>query len=99
MTEKETKDRILKRIEKLESRFEEKYELFSKPGEKKCFYVNDGEYFMVTGLVNFGSIVIEHALSKRDAERNMFEDGDLFYLDELDEDAMFEAMIREIEEN
>lgn len=99
MTDMETRSRIMERVEKLESRFEERYGLFSKTEEKKCFYVNDEEYFMVTGLASLGGIVIEHALSKREAERNMFEDGDLFYMDELDEDAMFEAMIREIEDN
>ncbi|MGN0409296.1 MAG: hypothetical protein ACI4E3_02690 [Candidatus Fimousia sp.] len=52
----------------------------------------------MTGLKSFGAIVIEYAETIEEAEKNMFEDGDLFYLDELDENQMFEQMIREIEE-
>jgi len=99
MTEKETRSQIIERVKRLETRFERRYEVVSSPDRKKCFRVNDGEYFMVTGLTAFGGVIIEHAFSKQEAEKNLFEDGDLFYLNEMDEDTMFKAMMREIEDN
>lgn len=43
------------------------------------------------------AIVLEHAFSKTEVEKNMFEDGKLFYMEEMNEKEMFEKMIEEIE--
>lgn len=49
-------------------------------------------------LLCFNAIVIEHAFSETEAKKNVFEDGDLFYIDELTEEEMFNEMIKEIED-
>lgn len=89
---------MLKRLQGLENRLKSRFEQIEING-RNCFILGNDEIIHLTGLTSFNAIVIEYAESKDDADKNMFEDGDLFYLDELDEDAMFEAMIREIEDN
>lgn len=97
MTEMEIKKMIDVRVKKLEKRFQERYALAFEAGGKNCFSYDEGEYFQVTGLGSFNAIVIEHADSEDEARKGRFEDGDLFYLAELDEDEMFNAMVKEIE--
>lgn len=87
---------MLKRIEELESRLGEKYEKVEINGEN-CFRTNKGEIIHLVGFKKWEAIVVEYAKTQEAAERNVFEDGDLFYMDELDEKQMFEAMIKEIE--
>lgn len=88
---------MLKRLENLENRLKNRYEQI-EVNNRNCFLLENGEIIQLTGLKSFGAIVIEYAETMEEAEKNMFEDGDLFYLDELDENQMFEQMIREIEE-
>lgn len=40
---------------------------------------------------------IRTRISKTEVEKNMFEDGKLFYMEEMNEKEMFEKMIEEIE--
>ena len=42
-------------------------------------------------------IVIRNTHSQKQVEKNMFEDGKLFYMEEMNEKKMFEKMIEEIE--
>ena len=98
MTSKETKKKIKERCESLERRFGEIYERMPDISERKCFKVREDEIFMITGLEWAQAIVVEHADSEEEARKNLFEDGDLFYLEELDEEQMLQEMIREIEE-
>lgn len=65
-------------------------------GERSCFLLPDGTVIALGGLPTFGAIVIEYADNYDEAKRNRFEDGDLFYLEKMDEEAMFQAMLREI---
>lgn len=87
---------MLKRLKKLEDRLRKRYKEIEINGEN-CFMTEDGEIIHLTALVKFGAIVIEYATSTEEAKKNMFEDGDLFYTDRMDEDQMFEAMLEEIE--
>ena len=72
----------------MESRLRKRYKTLTI-NNKNCFLTEDGTIIHLTGLKSFNAIVIEYASS---------EDGDLFYLKELDEEQMFQAMIQEIEE-
>lgn len=90
--------KIDQRVENLEQRFEEKYGTPFLVWKRKCFFVNEQEFFRVSGLKWLNAIVIEHAFSEEEAKKNMFEDGDIFYMDEFAEDEMLDAMIREIED-
>ena len=98
MTSQEKKKQIEERCVLLERQFEERYGKPFNVSEKKCFMAGNDEFFMVTGLSWENAIVIEHASSKVEAKKNMFEDGDLFYIGELSDEEMFEAMVKEIEE-
>ena len=53
---------------------------------------------MVTGLGWAEALVLEHASSEDEMKKNLFEDGDLFYMDKMNEEQMFNAMIEEISE-
>ncbi len=90
--------KIDQRVENLEQRFEEKYGTPFFVWKRKCFTVNEREFFRVAGLKWLNAIVIEHAFSEEEAKKNMFEDGDAFYMDEFTEDEMLDAMIKEIED-
>lgn len=82
--------------------------IYKQPFEvngQKCFLQGKQHYFMITALPwePPGAIVIEHADSYEEAtisKYGRFEDGDLFWLDEYenDENKMFDAILREIEE-
>jgi len=94
---------LIEQRDKLEERFKLKYPApFTLHRGKPCFQARNGHYFFLTALFPQdegadGFIVIEHADSLEEVELNRFEDGDCFYMDELTEDEMFEAMIKEIE--
>lgn len=88
---------MLKRLKNLENRLKKRYEFIIINGDG-CFITESGEIIQLTGLKAFNAIVIEYAESMEDAKKNMFEDGELFYLDDMNEDEMFKAMIKEIEE-
>lgn len=100
MTEKE-KSLMDERIEALEGRLGGKYERASDVRGQACFLAPDEHYIMITGLCfpegTGGAIVIEHAHGIEEYTVGRFEDGDLFFMDDMTEDEMFEAMVREIE--
>lgn len=94
----ESKLRIRSRADALNARFSEQFKSI-EVGSRTFFLGPDGvSLFALDYLGPYGALVIEHAESYDDALANRLEDGDLFYLDELDEEAMFQAMLREIEE-
>ena len=64
-----------------------------------CFYTPTGGVVVVDVMPGENALVLGHAVNLAEAELYRFEDGDRFYLDEMDEDAMFAAMILEIEDN
>lgn len=65
---------------------------------KKCFLCSDGSLFSVDYINSFCAFVIEYADSTIDAELNRFEDGDLHFIDGLNEEMLFHSIIQEIKE-
>ena len=98
MSSTEQRKKIDERIAKLERRMADKYVLVFEVRNQKCFKANENEFFMLTRLAWANAIVIEHAETENAAQTNRFEDGDLFYMDEMEEEEMYLAMIREIED-
>ena len=96
MTQTEMKSRLLKRSEALESRFSGMYEKRIMNG-RSCFIRPDGSIFTLDCLVSYGAIVIGYAENKDEALQERFEDGDLFYLENIDEETMYQSMLQEIE--
>ena len=80
----------------LEKRFAEKFSNFTI-GSRSCFGLPDGRVIALDTLGAYDALVIEYADNYEEARINRFEDGDLFYLDELDEESMFQIMLQEME--
>lgn len=97
MTRMEMRSRIEDRIATLNDRLAKEYQ--KRTVRKREYFIRkDGFLFSLDYLLPYGAIVIEYAENESEAKLNRFEDGDLFYLEEMDEDAMFQAMLREIEQ-
>ena len=93
----ESKLKIETRADALNARFAEKFKSI-QIGSRMFFLSSDGvTLFSLDCLGPCGALVIEYAADYDEAAANRLEDGDLFYLDELDEESMFQAMLREIE--
>lgn len=66
---------------------------------QRCYLYGTNHYFMVTPFhFQYDSILVEHARSIEEAKKDLFEDGERYYLDEMSEDDIFEAIINEIED-
>lgn len=98
MTSKGTKKNLEEIRIKIEKKMEETYEVCFDLMGKKCFRARKNEFFLVTALTWANAIVIEHAFSESEARKNIFEDGDLFYVEDMNEDEIYQGMIKEIED-
>lgn len=95
MTEKEMR---LKRIDDISERLKKKYKSIEINGTI-AFLLEDGTVFRLDSIGKFNAIVIEYADNIESAKKGIFgEDGDLFYMDKLNEKQMFDAMMEEISE-
>ena len=84
-------------VEDIEGKIEKQFLISFLLDGKKCFIASKNHFFMITGLEwDKGAIVVEHARSEEDAKNNIFEDGDVYYVDEMSEKRIYEAVIREI---
>ena len=98
MTSKEMKLKIEARAVALNARFSELFQTV-QVGPKSFFLGPDGAgLFALDYLGPYGALVIEYAEDYDAALANQLEDGDLFYLEELDEEALLQAMLQEIGE-
>lgn len=90
------------RIANLEERFKQRYAVpFTVWDGQRCFQARSNRFFLVSGFTFPDAaqvIVLEYANSLEEAKLPRFEDGDLYYMDEMDEEEMFQAMIKEIED-
>lgn len=64
---------------------------------KEFFVATDGALFRVYAFPGQAALVIEYADTEQEARQNALEDGDRFYLDEMDLDTMLHNMVKEIE--
>lgn len=95
MTQPEIKAQIVTRINSLEKRLQSIYEM-RQINERLCFVRPDGSFFTLDSVLAFRSVVIEYADNESEARLNRFEDGDLFSIEELNENAMFQAILHEV---
>lgn len=98
MISKEMKKIIDERKKSLEELFVKQYEQI-EVNHEKCFITSVGMIFMITALPSFEALVVEYADNLEDAKNNAYEDGDLFYINELSEFEMYEKMLMEIEQS
>ena len=66
-------------------------------GGEYFFVATDGAFFRVGVFPGEMALVIEYADTEQEARQNALEDGDRFYLDEMDLDTMLQNMVKEIE--
>ena len=85
------------RINRLEMLFAERYKQLNIH-DMLCFRKKDGTIFHIVNFPESGAILIEYAESYDEAMIFRFEDGDRFYVQDMDEETMFQAMIDEIEQ-
>lgn len=97
MTSTDKSSGYIERVDSLRNRLAEKYELCEVKG-KKCFHSESDNYFWPFLFVEWGAVAVEYAHGIREALQNRFEDGDLFWLDEMDDDALLAAVLQEIEQ-
>ena len=88
-------------VTNIESRMSDKYGVAFLVGGKKCFNFRD-TFFIISGLkwsqTRESIILAEYADSINDAKKGLFsEDGDAFYIDEMSENDIFNALIKEVE--
>lgn len=93
-TEKK-KSELSKRLLFLEAELRKRYNLTDDAGVR--FLTEDGRVFFLTGIRDYNAVVVEYAESLAEASVNRFEDGDLFFIDDLPEEEMLSAIISEIE--
>lgn len=97
MTKKEIEQRHARRLA-MEKRFSQQFEKMAERDDAFISSGTEGEfYFRIDEFPGEFALVIEYAENKKQAIRGIFgEDGDRFYLDEMDEDEMFAAMCQEV---
>ena len=85
----------------IEVRLNEKYETKFEVNGKKCFYFN-GFFFVISAFKwkdGDNILVVEYEESSDRAQKGLFgEDGDMFYPEEMTEEELFQAIVREIED-
>lgn len=87
---------MLERLQNLADRLQNRYSTITINGNV-YFTTDKGIIFEIVCLKDFKAFVIGYAETADEAKKNFFEDGDLYYMDEMTEDEMFERMIKEIE--
>ena len=92
----EQKSKINERKNSLEEKLSKRFEHL-KIREKHCFRKTDGTFFFLSKFPGEDALVIEYAENYDEALLYRFEDGDRFYLENMDEETMFQSMLREIE--
>lgn len=88
-------NRVVGLIHKLDNLLTQKYQqIFIN--DRFCFLKPTGEVFFLTKFPGADAIVVEYADNCTEAERNRFEDGDRFYLECFDEEALVQSIFNEI---
>lgn len=81
----------------IEEKLKKRYDFFVL-NERVCFLTPDRLIARVDLFGNEpGIVVMEYAENMQEAEKNWFEDGELFYLKEFSEEEIYNAIIEEIE--
>lgn len=97
MIETEKKSNRINRKAALEKELKKRFNEVEINGET-CFLKETGEVFHVDDMGGeFDAIVIEYAQNEAEANLGRYEDGDPFYMDEMDEAEMLDAILKEID--
>lgn len=86
---------MLKLLERLENRLSSEYELI-EVNREKCFLLPSGAVVHLVAFMDWKAILAEYAENIETAKLNAFEDGDLWYTEEMSEDEIFNSIMEEI---
>ena len=89
---------MLELLKRLEDRLSNTFEIVAI-GNKVCFLLENGTIAHLTAFTEWGCVVVEYADSVNEAKKNLFEDGNQYYISELTEDELLNAISEEIKEN
>ena len=93
-----SKSNLKARMDALNARLSERFRSI-QIGQRMFFLLSDGTSLVALDYLGpYGALVTEFAADYDEAAANCLEDGDLYYLDEMDEDTMFQAMLQEFGE-
>lgn len=95
MRSMEQRSQTIERRSNLEQQFAQQFEQLYVHNNL-CFRKQDGVIFSLCAFPEDAAIVVEYAVNFEEANLNRFEDGDLFYLEDMDEETMFHSMLEEI---
>ena len=91
------KELIYEYVVYLEQELSKKYTYVFDVRGQHCYKARPDEYFMISGFSYFRAVIVEHAFSEEEARKNVFEDGDLFYVEVMSKEEMLKEVIHEIE--
>lgn len=87
--------RVIDQISKLEKMLEQRYPRMLI-NSRFCFMKSTGEIFSLQKFPGADAIVVEYAANYAEAALNRFEDGDRFYLDEMDTEVLLCRILQEV---
>lgn len=89
---------MLELLKRLEDRLSRVFEIVTV-GNNVCFRLDNGTIAHLIAFVDWKCIVVEYADNVKEAKKNMYEDGDQFYISEMSEEDLFNAIVEEMSEN
>lgn len=93
----QSREKRIERLNIIAERLREKFDTVILNNEE-CFVLPSGVIIQVNALGGeYNALVIGFAENIDEAKRNQFDDGSLYYMNELDTDEMFNKMMKEIE--
>ena len=88
---------VTEMINSVESKLDQRYCRLSING-KFCFMKPNGIVFSLQKMPGEEAIVVEYADSYTEALLNRFEDGDRFYIQDLDKETLIQRILYEIDQ-
>ena len=85
-------------LKKLESRLSNEFEQIDVNG-LICFLLPSGVVANLVDFAEYKAVAVEYADDITKAKKNLFEDGDLFYVEEMTEEEIFAALLEEMNAN
>lgn len=92
----EMKSENSKRFDNIDATIRSMFPQIEINGEKFCYDETIDKYFGTFTFSDDGCIGLEICTGIEDAQKNWFDDGDLYYLDEMTDDEIVKAMLEEI---
>ncbi len=64
-----------------------------------CFLLPSGVLMNLFAIKEWKAVGVQYANNSEEAKKSLFEDGDLFYFEDMTEEELYSALLTEIKEN